>query len=156
MRSLSMPTDYWQLVEPVWDTLVQWDEIPVFQAAFASADRAARTLFAAHWLYSEVCNGGFHQFYWNSTGVLALEAAEAFVAIGMPRTAGVVRRSMSWFPIPYPRERALRIGVLEVYATANPESPSPFDECDDEFYEVVDSESGGFVRAANSFAKRAS
>jgi hypothetical protein len=150
-----MPTDYWQLVEPVWDSLVQWDEIPAFQSAFASTEASARTLFAAHWLYSEVCNGGFHQFYWNSTGVLAPEAADAYAAIGMPRTADVVRRSMSWFPTPYPRDRETRIELLETYAAAmHPGSRGPFGALDEEFYGVVESESGGFVRAANEFANR--
>ena len=149
-----MPTDYWQLVEPVWDSLVRWDEIPAFQSAFASTEASARTLFAAHWLYSEVCNGGFHQFYWNSTGVLAPEAADAYAAIGMPRTAEIVRRSMSWFPTPYPRDRETRIELLDSYAEMHPESHHPFRSLDDEFYGVVESENGGFVCAANEFASR--
>jgi hypothetical protein len=149
-----MPTDYWQLVEPVWDSLVQWDEIPAFQAAFAVTETSARTLFAAHWLYSEVCNGGFHQFYWNSTGVLAPEAADAFAAIGMPRTAEIVRRTMSWFPTPYPRNREARIELLDRHAELHPESTDPFGSLDDEFYGVAESESGGFVRAANEFARQ--
>ena len=149
-----MPTDYWQVVEPVWDSLVQWDEIPAFQSAFAATETSARTLFAAHWLYSEVCNGGFHQFYWNSTGVLAPEAADAFTAIGMPRTADIVRRTMSWFPTPYPRDRESRIELLDGYAELHPESRDPFSSFDDEFYAVVESERGGFVRAANEFASQ--
>jgi len=149
-----MPTNYWQLVEPVWDSLVQWDEIPAFQSAFAATEASARTLFGAHWLYSEVCNGGFHQFYWNSTGVLAPEAADAFAAIGMPRTAEIVRRTISWFPTPYPRNRESRIELLDSHAELHPDSPDPFSSFDDEFYGVVESESGGFVRAANEFARR--
>lgn len=149
-----MPTNYWQLVEPVWNSLVQWDDVPVFQSTFASTEVSARTLFAAHWLYSEVSNGGFLQFYWNSTGVLAPEAADAYAAIGMPRTAEIIRRSMSWFPIPYPRDRQTRIKLLDEYAEANPESDCPFDSFDNEFYEVAESESGGFELAANTFASR--
>jgi hypothetical protein len=149
-----MPKDYWQLVEPVWNSLVQWDEIPVFESAFASAEPSARTLFAAHWLYSEVCNGGFHQFYWNSTGVLAPEAADAYAAIGMPRTAEIVRRSIAWFPTPYPRDRESRIELLDRYAETHPEIRNPFDSLDEEFYQAAESENGGFVPSANAFAGR--
>ena len=149
-----MTTDYWQLVDPVWDSLVEWDTIPGFQFAFAAADPPARTLFAAHWLYSEVCNGGFKQFYWNTTGILAPEAANAFESIGMPRTVEIIRRSMSWFPPPYPRERQTRIELLDAYDFSRPARDGPFDSLDVEFYDVVESENGGFVRAANEFAGR--
>jgi hypothetical protein len=149
-----MPADYWQLVEPVWDSLVQWDEIPAFLSAFASAQASARTLFAAHWLYSEVCNGGFHQFYWNTTGILAPEAADAYAAIGMPRTAEIVRRSIAWFPAPYPRDREIRIELLDRHADTHPRSKDPFNSLDDEYYEAVESESGGFISVADAFADR--
>lgn len=151
-----MSRDYWLLVEPVWDSLVQWDEISGFQSTFASTDLSARTLFAAHWLYTEVCNGGFHQFYWNSTGVLAPEAADAYSAMGMPRTAEVIRRSIAWFRTPYPRDRGSRIEQLDRYAETHPESESPFAPMDDEFYQVAESENGGFLCAANAFAHRRS
>lgn len=108
-----MTTDYWQLVDPVWDSLVQWDEISVFEKTFAKTDSTARALFCAHWLYSEFCNGGFHQFFWNSTGILALEAFDAYKEIGMPIAAEIVRRSISWFPKRYPREREERIRLLD-------------------------------------------
>jgi hypothetical protein len=151
-----MTTDYWKLVGPVWDSLVQWDAVPEFQSAFSSAEVSARTLFAAHWLYSEVCNGGFHQFYWNSTGILAPEAADAYEAIGMPRTAAIIRRSMSWFPPPYPRERHARLYLLDGYDEAHPKDHGPFRSLDDEFYDVAELENGGFVSAANAFAGKKS
>jgi len=150
-----MPRDYWSLVEPEWDRLVQWDDVSAFQAAFRSTDAAVRTLFAAHWLYAEVSNGGFLQFYWNSTGILAPEAQQAYVALGMPLTAGIVQQSMSWFPEPYPRERAARMKLLAPFEDADGDE-GPFAQLDDEFYKLAESESGGFVRAANEFAGRSS
>jgi hypothetical protein len=147
-------TNYWQLVEPVWDALVKWDDVSAFRSAFNGTDPTARTLFAAHWLYSEVNNGGFRQFYWNSTGILAPEAADAFELIGMPRTAQIIRRTISWFPSPYPRERHIRILLLDGFGDTHPELRDPFHTLDDEFYDAVEAESGGFVSAANDFANR--
>jgi hypothetical protein len=149
-----MSTDYWRLVEPVWDSITRWDEIPAFLSAFGSTEPTARTLFAAHWLYSEVCNGGFRQFFWNSTGILAPEAADAYDALGMLRTGDVIRRSMSWFPSPYPREREVRMDLLDGHAQAHPDDANPFVALDEEFDDAAESEGGGFVRSANAFASR--
>jgi len=147
-------TTYWQLVEPVWDSLVQWDDVSAFRSTFNETEPTARALFAAHWLYSEVFNGGFHQFYWNTTGILAPEAADAFETIGMPRTAQIIRRTISWFPSPYPRDRHTRILLLDGFEDTHPEQRDPFYALDDEFYDVVEAESGGFVSAADEYASR--
>src|SRR5687767_13179443 len=61
---------YWSLVEPVWETISIYHTPDIFLTQFNSASLASRTLFAAHWCQSEVRNGGFHQFFGNSTGVL--------------------------------------------------------------------------------------
>lgn len=71
-------TSYWRLVEPIWDTVSIYHGPKAFLEQFEAAPEASRTLFAAHWCQSEIDNGGLYQFFCNSTGVLALEAAEAF------------------------------------------------------------------------------
>ena len=149
-----MATDYWNFVEPVWDSLVQWDDVREFTSVFERTAVPSRTLFAAHWLKSEVDNGGFYQFYWNTTGILAPEAADAFVTIGMSASAQVIRQSIAWFPSPYPRDRSRRIALLDRYAAENPGRRHPFDLLDERFYELVESEVGGFVEAANEFARQ--
>jgi len=55
-------------------------------------------LYSAYFCQFEVCNGGFSQFFSNSTGVLAPEAVEAFKAIGQPGVADFQfsRRCLYW------------------------------------------------------------
>lgn len=145
---------YWVLVEPIWDEISIYAGPKVFLDQFNAAPIASRTLFAAHWLQSEVRNGGFHQFFSNLTGVLAPEAVAAYEAIHMPKVAGLVRTAIGWFGETYPRDRGVREGRLDAYANKNPDGWNPFDSLDDEFFELIDKEHGGFVHAANLFAKR--
>jgi hypothetical protein len=47
----------------------------------------AERVFGLIWeLESEVNNGGFHQYFWNSTGVLAPDVVDALHAVGAVRT----------------------------------------------------------------------
>jgi hypothetical protein len=69
---------YWDVVEPYWNQIDIQDP-DIFQHTFQSAPKISGLMFAAHFCQSEVCNGGFHQFFWNSTGVLAPEESKASV-----------------------------------------------------------------------------
>ena len=148
-----MPTDYWTLIKPVWDAISIYEGGDRFLSDFEKAPEVSRALFAAHWCQSEVCNGGFHQFYSNSTGVLAPEAIDAFARIGMANTAAIVSQSMSWFDSPYPRDRAVRENLLDFHAKTHSDDPNPFDALDDPFFKLLEAEAGGFETAANAYAE---
>ncbi len=143
---------YWQTVSQVWDEISIYDGEAIFLAQFSKANSKQQHLFAAHWCQSEIRNGGFHQFFWNSTGILAPEAALAFRAIGMPNTAALIEKAMLFFGSVYPRDRDKRITVLDDHATRNPLNADPFYEMDDEFFKFLGEESGGFERAADRYA----
>jgi hypothetical protein len=74
---------YWNAIDPIWDD-IDIDTSESFQRTFQNVPRKLGLLYAAHFCQSEVCNGGFTQFFRNSTGVLAPEAIEGFAAIGQP------------------------------------------------------------------------
>src|ERR1700724_4631038 len=99
---------YWSIVKPRWDAINISGGPEVFAQTFGSAPRASGLLFAAHFCQSEICNGGFHQFFWNSTGVLAPEAVEGFREIGQAQVAAVIEKGMSLFGSVYPRDRKER------------------------------------------------
>ena len=70
--------------------------------------------FVCVWqLEAEVNNGGFHQYYFNSAGDLALDTAEAFDAIGARHTAQIVRGANAVFPDGPPRDRDARQSALD-------------------------------------------
>ena len=119
-----------------------YDGPDLFLQSFSAADRDAALIYAATFCQSEICNGGFHQFFFNSTGVLAPEAVEAFTRLGMPDTADVVRQACDRLGSAFPRERPARQGLLR---------EREFRDLDDRFYELLEQENGGFEAASQRF-----
>ena len=60
-----------------------------------SALSAEQRVFQAIWeLEAEVNNGGFRQFFWNSSGCLAPHAVDALHTIDAPRAASIVEKAI--------------------------------------------------------------
>jgi hypothetical protein len=103
---------YWSVLDPIWDT-IDIGSADSFDRTFRAVPSNLGLLYSAHFCQSEVCNGGFSQFFWNSTGVLAPEAVDGFTEIGQPGVASVVGRAMSLLGSPYLRDRIARWTALE-------------------------------------------
>ncbi len=144
--------DYWTLVQPVWLPLNHsWDDgTDEFVRRFRSVRPEVGHLYAAHWCQSEVCNGGFHQFFFNTTGLLAPEAFEAFRAIGAVEWAEVLAEAMKHFGVPYPRKRDDRHGFLPIRQRRPRKEWDPFYELDERFHEWADN----WEDTANAYAER--
>jgi hypothetical protein len=141
---------YWNLVEPYWDRISIYDGPIVFLAQFAEAPEASGHLFASHFAQSEISNGGMHQLFWNSTGVLVPEAVSGFQALGLDIFADRLRHATSLFGGIYPRECAQRREILETMAS------DIFDECDQVFFAHLSAHPSpnAFERAADAYAER--
>ena len=105
-------------------------------------------------MHLEVYNGGFGQYFDNSTGTTAPEAVEGFDAIGMPAVAGIVRSAMTRLGDPYPVEREQRMDAGDA-----DEDGILFDDLDTAFYELVDTDRifrrvPKFVPFADAYAER--
>jgi hypothetical protein len=111
----------WSLIEPYWERISIYDGADTFRREFDRTPGVVANLFAGHWCVTEVRNGGFHQLFWNSTGVLAPEAAAAFEQIQLPDLASTVREAIAFFPEPYPRDREVRQLTLEAYEQEHPD-----------------------------------
>ena len=98
----------WEIVARVEDSASIHDGPAVFLAQFAALSAPERHLLATHWCDHEVCNGGFLQFFENSTGVLAPEAVDGYRALGLFEVAATVEDAMKLFVPSYPRDRVLR------------------------------------------------
>ena len=55
-------------------------------------------VYQVSWLMTEVDNGGFHQYYYNSSGNTAMETAALLRKIGAPQTAKLVEAGCDLFP----------------------------------------------------------
>ena len=87
-------------------------------------------------LEREINNGGFHQFYWNSSGNHANETIDALTKIGANKTAEIVKKANSEFKNgTVPKDRIERQNELELIEEKAEEN---WNKCDLEFYEYQD------------------
>lgn len=145
---------YWSLVEPYWESVDIYQGATAFLRTFAIVPRPSGLLLAAHWCQSEVRNGGFHQFFTNSTGVLAPEALDAFLEMKRPDLAELVLSSMRFFGEAYPRERHVRAEALASRSGSARKDWDPFYKTDDLFYERL--KDLAFEESADLYARAAS
>ena len=140
--------EYWDIVGPVWNVIDIYEGPEVFWQTYNSVPRESGLMFAAHFCQSEVCSGGFEQFFWNPTGVLAPEAVEAFREIGLPQIAALIESAMDLLGSAYPRDRNERKSCLSQVPEA------ALDALDETFFALIKSEEGGFKAAANRYVER--
>jgi hypothetical protein len=149
---MAKAVEYWTLVEPIWLPLNRtWDDPEKFVRKFRRVRPEVGHLYAAHWCQSEVRNGGFHQFFSNTTGLLAPEALQGFRAIGAVEWADTLVEAMKHFGNSYPRDRDARQEFLPIRQGRPREEWDPFDKLDERFYEWADN----WEDAANAYAGRA-
>jgi hypothetical protein len=137
----------------VWKTLSLGDG-EAFVRELRSIRPELRHLLAVHWCDAEVCNGGFHQFYTNSTGVLGPEAAEGFAAIGLTKCAELVEDTLRFFDSPFPRERARRQEKLGAVPGEKRAEWDPFGASDKTYYAIVGRGSLALRIAADEYTAR--
>jgi hypothetical protein len=109
-----------RIVPLVWE--VPWSEVS-----------SAKRIFISVWqLEAEVNNGGFHQYFWNSSGNLAADTPAALEAIGAIRTAEIVERANGLFGAGPPVDERLRLAALESI------DENVFESLDEEFLAYPD------------------
>ena len=105
-----------------------------------------RTIFVTQELECEVNNGGFFQFFDNSSGQFSDEIVEAFIRIGAAKTAKICRKAVAAFgqalPVDWEKRRSLldRIGDR---------AEAVLEECDTAFYaceEDLDALNAAYIR----------
>jgi Domain of unknown function (DUF4375) len=96
-----------------------------------------RALYALHWARSEIGNGGFHQYLYNSTGMLANEALRGAGLIGATDFAELFREVRTLvFGNTFIEDQSRRIDVLEGLSE---EALAKLEELTDRFYELMGS-----------------
>ena len=151
---MAIDEPYWKVIEPIWEEVDIYGGAKAFAKSFTAVRREVGLLYAAFWCQSEVCNGGFGQFFGNSTGVLAPEAAEGFRALGQPQIADLLVQAMGLLGQPYERERGRRQKLLDLLPhDVYDRIARSRGDLNKKFFELIRSESGGFAAAANRYAR---
>ena len=118
------------VIEPVWDDVNIYEGLSKYKEDLSRYSEPQRLLHACHWYIVEVNNGGHHQFYSNSTGIVWAEALHGFRAAGLQEVAEVLEESvtrMGGAPSFNREERQRTLGTL------NPN----FEDLDGRFYKVA-------------------
>lgn len=92
-----------------------------------------QTVYATHWAEAEVNNGGFNQYFFNSTGRLADMAFVGFKNLGAPEHERLMREAIAVYERMRPRlEAAREAGTLEAFSKTYEDSE--FEAIDQQFY----------------------
>ncbi|MBI9058550.1 MAG: DMP19 family protein [Labilibaculum sp.] len=99
-------------------------------------NESQKTFIIIENLEREINNGGFNQFYFNSSGDFSHETVDALIEIGAIKTADIVKKSNSQFPENrVTTNRDERQEILEqIEDTAN----KIWETCDEDFYKYED------------------
>jgi hypothetical protein len=91
--------------------------------------------YCLHRLEAEVNNGGFHQFFSNSTGEYVTETIQALVTIGATKTSDLLKRAVSiGFPSGYPSDASQYESAVADFDDVADE----LDALDQEFFKYAD------------------
>jgi hypothetical protein len=118
----------WALIGPICGIIDIYEGPEVFLATFGQVRRETGLFYTAEFCRQEVDNGGFKQFLFNSTGVLAPEASEGFMAVGQLQVAKVITRAIEVLGSANIRERWARQAALNLLP------PDSFEELEEAFY----------------------
>ena len=97
---------------------------------------AERIFYITQTLEMEINNGGFSQFFYNSSGNFSNELVGAFTAIGASATASICQKAISAFGRDIPVDREEREKML--YELQSDEIDEILEECDSAFWDYED------------------
>lgn len=92
-----------------------------------------RIFYVVMQLEAEVNNGGFSQYFYNSSGDWSNEVVKSYRAIGAIKVADICKKAITSFGADIPPNRDVREIFLNQFM--NDEVNRILDECDNEFYE---------------------
>ncbi len=100
--------------------------------------KGQQAVFSTWWLEAEVNNGGFNQFYFNSSGQYAKMAEIGFKTIGAEKFSELTLRANNIFTENKERLEEFDDGTKESFSESYKDNP--LNDLDTEFYKLYDSE----------------
>ncbi|WP_444996089.1 DMP19 family protein [Aliikangiella sp. IMCC44359] len=92
-----------------------------------------QAIFTTWWVEAEVNNGGYNQYFWNSTGEFAFEALYGFREIGAPKNALLMEQAIKIAIKEIPKMKKYREkGTLEAFSETY--KHTELNDLDDEFF----------------------
>jgi Domain of unknown function (DUF4375) len=98
--------------------ILNWWSPDEADLAFDALAGPQRDILLLHFFLAESFNGSSHQYFFNSSGTMAPQLAEALDRHGLPSHARAVRAGMAAFPGDYPRDTDARRDVMAGFTGA--------------------------------------
>jgi hypothetical protein len=103
----------WTVVETMWSRVEIYGGYDELQAGLCLATPGQAAVFAVRWCDSEICNGGFHQLFNNSTGILFPDAVQGLGQIGATEYGRFFSQAAALLPSgDVPRDHDQRLELL--------------------------------------------
>lgn len=120
-----------KVVELMWEQADLSEDEASYELSIEGATRGQRAIYACTLYLSEVNNGGHHQFFLNSTGMVWDDAITGFRLLRAADYEAILRNAVDLFPYQQPaKDRFDRIDELQ----AMPDKA--FDGLDDQLYKL--------------------
>ncbi|MEZ0227857.1 MAG: DMP19 family protein [Planctomycetota bacterium] len=138
---------HWEAIERVFEAADIYEDRKKLLSILDLATKGQRALFGIWWTQSEVNNGGFGQYFSNSTAIVAPEALEGFRLVGAKKFAALLDQAMKKFPGgEMPLDREARDEALEKIDAAE------FDALNKRFYALQEKD-GGFFKLTSAYVQ---
>ena len=125
--------DMWSINEPAYWSINIYGSYDDYLESAKGFTIEQRYLNAICWYFAEVNNGGHHQFFYNSTGIVWEDALAGLRLFNMKELAENFQSVLDFFGGTVPFDRAERWHLLQQYED-NPEFFDFLDEKDDAVY----------------------
>ena len=119
--SEKQPTDY----EKEYETVMSWN-------------KPRQAIYMIWALEAEVNNGGYNQFYFNSSGQFYKHLPDALTLVGANKFANLTKRANETFEKENPKITQHQDGTLEGFSKSYDDNP--LNKFDDEFYDLYKTE----------------
>lgn len=88
VEGLTCEEKAWRVIEDIWMAPGSVDD----ESRLAQLTPGQRAVYSLTWTEREVCNGGFHQYFWNPTGGLAHTAIDGSRFLGLDEYGDLIVR----------------------------------------------------------------
>lgn len=106
--------------------------------------KGRQAIYTTFYLEAEVCNGGFNQYFYNSTGRFAKEASQGLAKIGAVKLTNLMNQAINIYAENEQEITKEQDGTLEGFS--NSYDDNPLDELDDIFYALIKEENLSALR----------
>nr|WP_241635560.1 DMP19 family protein [Fusobacterium gastrosuis] len=118
----------WDIVDSMWNIINIYDGYEEYIKSAEVFTLEQRYLLAINWYFAEVNNGGHHQFFYNSTGIMWEDAINGFKLFGMNDYAENFQKVIDYCGGSISFDRNERYEMLQVLEEKNEE----------EFFDLLD------------------